>query len=275
MRYLVAQEIKSQTKIASNMYAFDLFFLVSFGGICYVFSFLVHSNLKILYAIFCAIIGVFLTIPSSFNKKRRNYQSLLLFLKKDKNVYRPVYQTKENETVNNDKIKKILDILPFKNYDDNHHCYVNINTNRYMDFLKIVPKDLIGASETELELDDLKFAKFYKTYSDDIKFVGINFPVNTSNQQAYIESVMKRTKDKQKLVWLQKKLDEEIYLEKNRTSRECYIMFFADNIESLYQKRDLITDTLGTGKEGLCQKISDEKKHQIYFKICNKNLHIR
>ena len=52
-------------------------------------------------------------------------------------------------------------------------------------------------------------------------------------------------------------------------------MFFADDVESLYQKRDLIMATLGTGKDGLCQSLPDEKKHQIYFKICNKNLRIR
>lgn len=213
-------------------------------------------------------------MPSALNKKRRNYQSLILLLKRDKNVYRPVYKEEEKKA-NSENAKQISDILPFKNYDDTHHCYKDNNTGKCMDFIKIMPKDLIGASDSEIEYDDLKFAKFYKIYSDDIKYIGINFPVDTSSQQSYIKSVMERTKDKQKLIWLQKKLDEEIYLEKNRTSRECYIMFFADDVESLYQKRDLIMATLGTGKDGLCQSLPDEKKHQIYFKICNKNLRIR
>lgn len=214
-------------------------------------------------------------MPSALNKKRRNYQSLILLLKRDKNVYRPVYKEETEKNTDTENTKQSSDILPFKNYDDAHHCYIDKNTGEYMDFLKIMPKDLIGASDSEIEFDDLKFAKFYKIYSDDIKYIGINFPVDTSNQQSYIRSVMERTKDKQKLIWLQKKLDEEIYLEKHRTSRECYIMFFSTDIESLYQKRDLIMATLGTGKDGLCQSLPDEKKHQIYFKICNKNLRIR
>ena len=144
-------------------------------------------------------------MPSALNKKRRNYQSLILLLKRDKNVYRPVYKEEEKKA-NSENAKQISDILPFKNYDDTHHCYKDNNTGKCMDFIKIMPKDLIGASDSEIEYDDLKFAKFYKIYSDDIKYIGINFPVDTSSQQSYIKSVMERTKDKQKLISAAKKI---------------------------------------------------------------------
>ena len=36
------------------------------------------------------IMAIFLTLPSPFNKKRRNYQSIFILLKRDNIVYKPI-----------------------------------------------------------------------------------------------------------------------------------------------------------------------------------------
>ena len=88
--YTITQEIKSETKIQWGIYAFDFFFLIIYAIVTYMLSKVVHEALVVPFFLFSAAMGIFLTMPSMFNKKRRNYQSIIIYLKKDVAVYRPV-----------------------------------------------------------------------------------------------------------------------------------------------------------------------------------------
>ena len=90
MRYVVAQEIKSETKVGKSIYLFDLFYIIIFMTVSFVFGDAVHEMLKIPYYIFSGVCAVFLTSKSLMNRKRRNFESIILFLRRDKNVYLPV-----------------------------------------------------------------------------------------------------------------------------------------------------------------------------------------
>lgn len=95
MRYRPAKEIKSQTKVIWKIYVFDFIFFVIYIYISFILSSMVHSKLKILYYVFSSLMAIFLTLPSRYNKKRRNYQSIFLLLKHDTNVYRPIKKIRE------------------------------------------------------------------------------------------------------------------------------------------------------------------------------------
>lgn len=97
MRYVVAQEIKSETKVGKSIYLFDLFFVVVYIGVSFVFAAAVHESLTILFYIFSFGCALFLTAKSHANRKRRNYESIILFLRRDKEVYRPVMTGSGNE----------------------------------------------------------------------------------------------------------------------------------------------------------------------------------
>ena len=88
--YINPQEIKSETKVGFGLYAFDFFFLIFYAMFTYILGNIVHDAIRIPYYIFSCIMGLTLTIPSPLNKKRRNYQSIIIMLRKDINVYRPV-----------------------------------------------------------------------------------------------------------------------------------------------------------------------------------------
>ena len=88
--YTLSQEIKSETKVGMGLYAFDFFFLIIYGIVTFIAGNLVHEDLRIPFYIFSLLMAVFLTMPSSFNKKRRNYESIVIYLKKYTGVYRPV-----------------------------------------------------------------------------------------------------------------------------------------------------------------------------------------
>lgn len=90
MRYLVTQEIKSPARVGKILYIQDFFFLIIYAGLTALLASLVNGGLLFPYWIFSACMGFCLTAGSWKNKKRRNLQSVLLFLRKDRAVYRPI-----------------------------------------------------------------------------------------------------------------------------------------------------------------------------------------
>lgn len=90
MKYVVVQDIKAETKVGKNIYLFDFFFLLVWATVTFMCGSFVHENLRIVFYFFSAACGIFLTLKSSWNKRRRNWESLILFIRKDREVYRPV-----------------------------------------------------------------------------------------------------------------------------------------------------------------------------------------
>lgn len=90
MKYIVAKEIKSETKVAKGIYLFDLFFVIIYCTVSLILGGAVHASLRIpfyVYSIFCAL---FMTAKSRTNRHRRNYEAMILFLRRDREVYLPV-----------------------------------------------------------------------------------------------------------------------------------------------------------------------------------------
>ncbi len=90
MRYVIPQEIKSETKVTKNIYLFDFFFLVVWCGGTALFANAVTSSFLVMYWIFSVLMGLILISGSKTNKKRRFYQSIFIYLKKDRGIYRPI-----------------------------------------------------------------------------------------------------------------------------------------------------------------------------------------
>ena len=90
MKYVVAQDIKVETKVGKSIYLFDFFFLVVYAALTLMLGNLVHRTLLVPFYIFSGVCAIFLTMKSSWNKKRRNWESMLLFLKRDKDVYHAI-----------------------------------------------------------------------------------------------------------------------------------------------------------------------------------------
>lgn len=90
--YTITKEIKSQTKVGAWIYAYDFMFLLIYAIMAYIFRTFVNNSLLIPYAIFSAIMAIMLTAPSPFNKQRRTFQSIFIYLAHDDALYRPVIQ---------------------------------------------------------------------------------------------------------------------------------------------------------------------------------------
>ena len=172
----------------------------------------------------------------------------------------------KTDTIN----KLITEIIPLAQYDSLHDCIL-LQDGSCMDFLQIRSKDLNNASPDSITYDRLRYTKLYKKYPDDIKIIITNFPTDTSEQQAYVRHKISTTKNTIQKKWLNKKLEEIIWLENNRTCRSFYYMIFGKDAEELMKRRDIFTSTLGTDKDGLIIIIDEETKVAILRKLNNKN----
>ena len=82
MLYIVTQNIESPNKVAKFIYVFDFFFLIGYMGVTFSLASLVHKKLHLIFYIFSFLMAIFLTSKSTYNKGRRNYESIYLCCKK-------------------------------------------------------------------------------------------------------------------------------------------------------------------------------------------------
>ena len=179
---------------------------------------------------------------------------------------------KDAETAKKGKPDKTTaELINIIGYDFENHCFV-MKGNRFMDLLQITTKDLINSSKDEVEYDSMKFAKLYKLYEDDMKLIAMNFPCDTKQQQSYVHNRIAQTANPMYKSALQKDLEDLIWLEKHDTTREFYLMIFARSLEMIEKNRRTIKTVLHTGRDGLIEEISDQKKEDILIRMNNKNL---
>ena len=191
---------------------------------------------------------------------------IYIILQKKKNKLNHTKNSEEAISID----KKMSELLATTRYDTENRCYI-CKDGILMDLVQIKSKDLVNANPDEVQYDDMKFVKFYKIYEQDIKYISLNFPSNTREQQQYINNKIMKCKNPIILKALKRKKNELVWIEKNKAVREFYIMYYAYSKEELYNLRSEMESSLSVGKEGLLEYISDEKKHKIMWKLNNKN----
>lgn len=86
-KFMALDETKSETKVHGNIYLFDFFFILIYFGISGMLGSVVSGTLRIPFYIYSVCCAMWLTARSHSNKRRRNYEALILFLRRDRTVY--------------------------------------------------------------------------------------------------------------------------------------------------------------------------------------------
>ncbi len=91
-RYIIPQELKSQTKVSSTLklYLTDFFFCIGYFICFLVLDVFVDDRLQYPYYIFNILMALLLTRQSVYNPPKRIYQSLIYMIVKDRTVYHPI-----------------------------------------------------------------------------------------------------------------------------------------------------------------------------------------
>lgn len=169
-------------------------------------------------------------------------------------------------SVSADNMNKLTGI---KDYDDINECFVN-NDGSYMDIIKIIGHDLLNNDEDQIIHEIYSLLKWIKVHPGEYEILGMNFPIDTTEQQIYFEHVIYRTENPQYLYYLEQKLDELKTIDRKMIEKQFYLFLFFETLDDLRLQRDKAFYQLG--KAGLVDKIPRFHKELVLFKINNKNL---
>lgn len=161
----------------------------------------------------------------------------------------------------------MLDLLPFVQYKDN--CFLMRN-GKYVDILKLICKDVLSLSQDNQDTINYTYEKFYRTYGGDIKLIGTNMPVDTTQNQKYIKHKLNTTENPIQKIFLEEELAQEEIAGEILTQREYYIMFFFNSIKEHDKAIEDCCYTLGN--HFLVDKISQSEKEAVIYQLCNKNI---
>ena len=170
--------------------------------------------------------------------------------------------------------KTILDVLPVRSYDDEEEAFV-LKGGLYMDILEVVLKDRINASDDEIEYDILTLAKFYKVYEGDIKWIALNFPVDTSVQRDNKMKILERTHDPVRQRWLRRQIAELEKIDSHLQRRESYLQIFGHDKQEFAKNKAKVLTELGRGRAGLVTEMDKDKKLTVIYKLSNMSSIIR
>ncbi|TES45895.1 hypothetical protein E2L07_20085 [Halalkalibacterium halodurans] len=176
---------------------------------------------------------------------------------------RPKKEIKEKK---NKVLSYTPDVLPFIDIDDfgNIECKYG-----YLYIYQIESVDISTLNEIDAERIILSRTKFFRSYTDDIKEVMLNFPVNTEPQQQYIKLKMSKTTNRSHLKHLKRKLFQLEYLEKNRVNRECYLFIYGSDLEVLENNKQSARRLFKTSAPLI--EVPNYKKVSILYKLNNPN----
>lgn len=175
-------------------------------------------------------------------------------------------ELKEIRKANKDVLASTKELLGFVDVDDDDSI---IMKNGYLDIFQIDSKDIYSLTDVETTMNIYNFIAFLRSYPFDIKFITMNFPVNTLKQQEFIKKKIKECDNEKYYYELIEELEQLVYLESTRQNREFYIMIFIKDTE----EKESIKRTLFRSQNIAVQLIplTVEKKLKILFKLNNPN----
>lgn len=193
-------------------------------------------------------------------------------LKKMKRKYKKSKRQKEKEK--QEKIKKKREgkmmrqtpyILPFLQIHDD---YILMKKG-VMDIVQIDTKDLHSLNDVDLQYLLYSKTRFLRSYYQSYKEVYLNFPSNTEKQKEYWLKKREQTDDPLRLKFINRKLFEFDFLEKERTNREFFLFIYADNKQQLEERKAFATRGMLTSFP--LKSLSKNKKQDVLFLLCNQN----
>lgn len=206
-----------------------------------------------------------IVVPSYSESSEKKKDSLLHKqigkLKKWKNQRDEKQAIKKKETV----LSQTPDILPFLEINEE---YIQLKDG-VMDILQIRPKDLFSLNDDDLHYALLSEGRFLRSYSGSFKEVAMNFPSNTEQQRQYWLKKKEATTDPIRLKFIERKLFEFDFLEKERTNREFFIFIYAENPSQLEEEKKLVIRS--KQQSFPITELSIDKKMDVLFILNNQN----
>lgn len=195
-------------------------------------------------------------------------QSKIKKNKKKKVSVEEKYADKKKKKIKEKKPKVLRQthlLLPFLSMEENY-----IRTKEgVLDILQLKTRDLFAMNQVDLELVIGYETRMLRSYGDCYKEVVLNFPANMEKQRRYWLKKKEETNDPLRLFYIERKLFEFDYIEKEHTNREFFVFIYAKDEKELDQKRQLMMKARQHSFP--LMEISNDKKKDVLFLMNNQN----
>lgn len=197
---------------------------------------------------------------------KKEKESKIGFFKKQKLKRAEKKKAKVEEGARKEKLlRQTPSLLPFLQV---HEEYILLKDG-VMEIFQVGSKDLYSLNDEDLRFLLMGSARFYRSYSDDIKIIAMNFPSNTEKQKEYWLNKRDKTEDDIRLGFINRKLFELDFLEKERTNREFFLFIYAKNEQQLNERRKQVIRDMQ--QVFPLQELSIQKKKDVLFVLNNQN----
>lgn len=204
-------------------------------------------------------------IIKAINKRMKKNRDLFQKMKQKRQVKKDLQEEMKKQGKKPKILKQTSDILPFVQIDDD---YILLKEG-VMDIFQVQTKNIHALNDTDLNYLLLNRAQFLRSYFRSFKEVILNFPSNTEVQRAYWLKKQQQATNPSRLKYIEQKLFEFEYLERERYNREFFMFIYADNKEELEdRKHDCMQ---GMQNSFPLKKLAKSKKEQILFLLNNQN----
>jgi hypothetical protein len=162
------------------------------------------------------------------------------------------------------------EVIPVVAYDADTEAFIMRN-GEYLGMVELRTKDHNVLDEETISMDNNMLNKLFRIYSDDLKLVSFNFPVDTHSQVSYLEKITEKTRNPVFVDQLKMKLYEEDYIAKNFTDREFVFLFYAPSREKYRENFLSLRSCLNRGTAPIYKKMDPEKMWSVLFRLLNMN----
>ncbi|WP_273753825.1 hypothetical protein, partial [Alkalicoccobacillus gibsonii] len=143
-----------------------------------------------------------------FSKKRDQEQQAVWFDESSKGTreWNKRFGSRQEKPIKRKVESSTRDIHPLADYVEG--VYQLRNNNGYLDIFQVTTKDLYAQNEQDTDLDVYTFERLIRANSEDMKVVGLTYPVDTGGQQGHLIRKRDRATDPIQIQFLQQKIDE-------------------------------------------------------------------
>lgn len=184
-----------------------------------------------------------------------------------KNIFRFYKKTKKKQVKETPPkvLNSIKTLLPFLSMEEN---YIQLK-NGVMDILQLKTRDIFAMNQVDLDLVMGYETRMLRSYADSYKEVVLNFPANMEKQRRYWLKKKEETQDPLRLFYIERKLFEFDFIERERTNREFFVFIYAKDEKELEQKRQLMMKARQHSFP--LMEIPKSKKEDVLFLMSNQN----
>src|SRR5690625_7740132 len=107
-----------------------------------------------------------------------------------------------------------------------------------MDIYQVQTKNIHALNDVDLNYLLLNRAQFLRSYFRSFKEVILNFPTNTEVQRAYWLKKQQQAKNPSRLKYIEQKIFEFEYRERERYNREIFMFMYEEDKEELEDRKN-------------------------------------